>query len=630
MCGILGSFSIVDNNIENFTIALNQLTHRGPDDLGTKIIDTYNGRLILGHRRLSIIDLTIRGHQPMNSFDSRYTIVYNGEIYNYKEIRIELKDLNYTFTTETDTEVLLTAWTVWGIDCIYKFNGMFSFAIYDHLENCITCVRDQFGIKPFFYYFKDKTFIFSSEIESIITIKPECNLIELQNSYDYLTWGGYDEKNSTFYNDIYQLKPAHYIKINLNNFSEVLCNWWRPNIYENKQITFNEAKEELRSLFLENINYNLRSDVPIGITLSGGIDSSAIACAIRYLNPKIEINTFSYIANNSLHTEEKWVDHVNAHIGAIGHKINIVPEDIIFDLDDLINCQGEPFGSTSIYAQYRVFKLASINKIAVTLDGQGADELLAGYSGFPSYRLRSLIDKNDYLGAYIFLKNWSKWPGRSMNRALQELFYDFLPTSLRTNLLKLTNNQFSLNWFNSKYFMNTDVDTIYGTRQINSKDIRERRLVNQLRRRLLGHGLNSLLRHGDRNSMKWSIESRVPFLSPKIAEFVLQLPENFLISNIGETKYIFKEALRGIVPDVILDRRDKVGFVTPELTWLKKIDKKLFKYLDIAETIPFLNVDKCRSEFTSIINGEKKITSECWRLINYCRWAQLKNIKFKK
>jgi asparagine synthase (glutamine-hydrolysing) len=629
MCGILGSFTNLNNNIDTFNLALNKLSHRGPDDFGTKIIDTNNGRLILGHRRLSIIDLTSRGHQPMNSLDLRYTIVYNGEIYNYKEIRNELINSGHIFYTETDTEVLLTAWTKWNLDCIYKFNGMFSFAIYDHFENCITCVRDQFGIKPLFYYFNEKTLIFSSEIDSITTIKPECNTIELQNSYDYLTWGGYDEKNTTFYNGIKQLKPAHYIKINLNNFKETICNWWRPNICENKQITFNEAKEELRTLFLENISYNLRSDVPVGITLSGGIDSSAIACAIRYLNPKAEINTFSYIAKNSVHSEEKWVDNINKHIGAIGHKIIIEPEDIITDLDDLINCQGEPFGSTSIYAQYRVYKLASENNIVVTLDGQGADELLAGYSGFPSYRVRSLIDKNDFIGAYKFLKNWSKWPGRSMNRGLQEVLYEILPTSLRSNLLQLTNNEFRLDWFNSKHFMNTNVDTIYGTRQINTKDIRERRLVNQLRRRLLGHGLNSLLRHGDRNSMKWTIEGRVPFLSPKIAEFVLQLPENFLISNRGETKYIFKEALRGIVPDMILDRRDKVGFVTPELTWLKKMDKKLIKYLDIAEEIPFLNVDKCRLEFTSIINGEKKFSTEIWRLINYCRWAQLKNIKFK-
>jgi asparagine synthase (glutamine-hydrolysing) len=628
MCGILASFTNLDNNIDTFNLALNKLSHRGPDDFGTKIIDTNNGRLILGHRRLSIIDLTSRGHQPMNSLDLRYTIVYNGEIYNYKEIRNELINSGHIFYTETDTEVLLTAWTKWNIDCIHKFNGMFSFAIYDHFENCITCVRDQFGIKPLFYYFDENTLIFSSEIDSITTIKPECNTIELQNSYDYLTWGGYDEKNTTFYKGIKQLKPAHYININLNNFKETICNWWRPNICENKQITFNEAKEELRTLFLENISYNLRSDVPVGITLSGGIDSSAIACAIRYLNPKAEINTFSYIAKNSVHSEEKWVDNINQHIGAIGHKIIIEPEDIITDLDDLINCQGEPFGSTSIYAQYRVYKLASENNIVVTLDGQGADELLAGYSGFPSYRVRSLIDKNDFLGAYKFLKNWSKWPGRSMNRGLQEVLYEILPTSLRTNLLQLTNNEFRLDWFNSKYFMNTNVDTIYGTRQINTKDIIERRLVNQLRRRLLGHGLNSLLRHGDRNSMKWTIEGRVPFLSPKIAEFVLQLPENFLISNFGETKYIFKEALRGIVPDMILDRRDKIGFVTPELTWLKKMDKKLIKYLDIAESIPFLNVDKCRSEFTSIINGEKKFSSESWRLINYCRWAQLKNIKF--
>lgn len=628
MCGILGSYSNF-NHLETFNSALAKLSHRGPDDFGIKIVENNNSTLILGHKRLSIIDLSNRGHQPMNSNDSRYTIVYNGEIYNYKEIRQELISIGFSFVTETDTEVLLTAWSVWNKDCLSKLIGMFAFAVYDNMENTITCVRDQFGIKPLYYYLEDRTFIFSSEIEPMVLLKPDCNFIELQSSYDYLTWGGYDEKKSTFFKDINQLKPAHLLSINLNNFSTVINSWWLPSISKNTEISFNEAKEKLKSLFLESISYNLRSDVPIGVTLSGGIDSSAIACAIRYLNPKCEINTFSYIAKNSKYSEENWVDTINQYIGAKGHKVYIQSDEMIADFDDLIKSQGEPFGSSSIYAQYRVFKKARENGIVVTLDGQGADEMFAGYSGFPSYRIKSLLDSNDFIGAYSFLKNWSKWPGRSVKSGVQEILYSYIPTSIRNHLLKLISNEFSLKWLNVDYFAKSNVDTIFGTRPIKIEEDRKRRLVGQLRTRLLGHGLNSLLRHGDRNSMNFTIESRVPFLSNKIAEFALSLPENFLISDSGETKYIFKEALRGIVPDLILDRRDKVGFVTPELSWLKKIDKTVIKYLDIADAIPFLDVDKCKSEFTDIINGEKKFTSESWRLINYCRWVELNNIKFK-
>jgi len=389
MCGILGVFTneISENFEYNFQKSLKLLNHRGPDDSGLNIFTTNGGILAIGQTRLSIIDLTSSGHQPMQTDDGRYSIVFNGEIYNYIELREELKKEGYIFKTNSDTEVLLNAWIEWGLDGVVKYNGMFSFAVYDVLNNSITLVRDAFGIKPLFYCLNDNKLYFSSEINALISLLPSAPNLNYQQAYNYLVWGKYDNDEQTFYKNIYHLKPSHSLTIKLKDYvdgkkSMLPERWWWPSIKE-QDISFNVAAKKVREIFLENIRLQLRSDVSIGAALSGGIDSSAIVCAIRYLEPEMPIHTFSYISDDESISEEKWVDIINNYVDAISHKVKAGSDDLIQNLDKLIKTQGEPFGSSSIYAQYKVFETVREAGITVILDGQGADELFAGYSGYP-------------------------------------------------------------------------------------------------------------------------------------------------------------------------------------------------------------------------------------------------------
>lgn len=631
MCGILGVFNVnpKEFNLETFNNALTKINHRGPDNLGFEIFDTSCGKLALGHARLAIIDLSINGNQPMHSFDKRYVLIYNGEIYNYEELKENLISKGYKFETETDTEVLIASWIEWGVECIKKLNGMFSFAIYDSELEEIILVRDAFGIKPLYFSITNNSLIFGSEISVLECFSEVDNELNISSAYNYLSFGQYDNTSNTFLKNINHLLPGHFIKISLKAIKDKIdCHeiirWWYPSIKERSDLSFDEAALQLRELFLKNVKMHLRSDVPIGAALSGGLDSSAIVCAIRYLEPDLPIHTFSYVARDTNFDEEKWIDKINFHVKAIGHKVVIKPEEFINDLDEMILTQGEPFYSTSIYAQYRVFKAAKEAGIIVTLDGQGADELLAGYNGYPQGLLHSMFEKGEYFKIIYFLYFWSKWPGRKfkdsyilLSNLLVSKKIRFLIKKimgLKSNRPKLI-NQDLLNSFSD------EINSDFSASKLN--DGYKRRLVQQLRDALTGNGLASLLRHGDRNSMRWSIESRVPFLTTEMAEFILSLPESYLLSTKGETKSIFRYAMRGIVPDEILDRRDKLGFQTPEKDWLLSNKLYLKNWLLCVKDIKFLNNLECKNEILKIFEKKGNFKQQNWWVINYYKWANL-------
>jgi asparagine synthase (glutamine-hydrolysing) len=626
MCGVIGAYwSALPLDVESrLDAGIKALRYRGPDDQGYELFQVADGSLALGHTRLSIIDLSPGGHQPMHSTDGRYSVTYNGEIYNYKELKNELIQLGYLFLTESDTEVLLASWITWGKECLPRFKGMFAFALFDHLEGTLTCVRDAFGIKPFYYNLNGNDFVFASELPALLPLMDGLPPLNLQRAYDYLIFGKYDDCADTFFNGIQQLLPGHILTMNLSDTDSVcISRWWWPDIAENTEISFDEAAVKLRSMFLDNIRLHLRSDVSLGAALSGGLDSSAIVCAMRYLEPDMPIHTFTYVARGSAVDEEYWADIINKHVRAIPHKLIVGSKELANDLDDMILAQGEPFGSTSIYAQYRVFKLAKENGMTVTLDGQGADELLAGYNGYPSSTMLSLIEKRKFITLFKFMMSWSQWPGRGFCQAVARLCGEFVPASLMSLALKVVGKNTTPEWMNITFMKENGVQPLkFLATTKKHHGVYGRRLVATLRDGLTGNGLNSLLRHGDRNSMRWSVESRVPFLTIDIAEFLLSLPEHYLISYEGETKSIFRTSMRGIVPDEVLDRRDKVGFETSEQTWLKKLEHEIPDWMTAAETLPFLNSDECRKEVTEMIEGRKPFNSQAWRLINFCRWAQ--------
>lgn len=625
MCGILGGvWKQADNSLEErVKSALLTIRHRGPNDSGYEMTPINGGSLVLGHTRLSIIDLSSAGHQPMYSHDRKYSVVFNGEIYNYRELRSELIALGYVFKSDSDTEVLLTAWQHWKEASLSRLVGMFAFVLFDHERGMVTCVRDPFGIKPFFYTYEHGDFIFASEVPAIKALKKSKVELNWQRAYDYLVHGDYDSNEQTFFKNVYHLPPGHIIRYSIakGQLSEPEP-WYAPRLEERTDLSFSDAADELRERFLTSIRLHLRSDVPLGAALSGGLDSSAVVCAMRHVEPEMPIHTFSYIAKGSSLSEEYWADQVNQHVGAHANKVIVSPHELTRDLDDMIRVQGEPFGSTSIYAQYRVYQLASERGITVTLDGQGADEMLAGYSGYPGQRIRSFIENGEYTRAIRFLNNWSKWPGRSMKWALGSALGQLTSGKLNDALRRLDGRRNVPDWMHEGSLREAGVQCENFRRHC-PIDLRGRRLTAELMASLHRRGLQHLLRHGDRNSMRFSIESRVPFLNKELSEFLLTLPEHFLISDQGETKHIFRNALRGIVPDEVLNRRDKVGFETPERDFMLQNADKVRAWLKDGVQLPFLSNDGILREFDSVMIGDKKFSPQVWRWVNFYRWHQI-------
>jgi asparagine synthase (glutamine-hydrolysing) len=627
MCGIAGSYWISpDNNLDaKMQSALQIMRERGPNRQDFRRHDFARGSAMLGQTRLSVIDLSDQASQPMYSQDGRYGLIFNGEIFNYIELRDELECSGRIFQTQSDTEVLLMAWEVWGRNSLKRLEGMFAFAIFDFKLRTCTLVRDAFGIKPLFYAFADGGFFFASDIRAMRALSPSSPTLNWQRAYDYLVHGEYDFGGETFFSEFSSLLPGHLMEVTLGNSrAKESQAWWTPSITKDADISFEEASLRLRELLLDSVRLHLRSDVPLGAALSGGIDSSVIVCAMRHIEPDLPIHTFSFVASDSKVSEECWIDLVNDHVGAIAHKVNISSDELAEDLENLIDTQGEPFGSTSIYAHYRVFKLARENGVTVTLDGQGADEMMGGYNGYPGQRMLSLLDNGAFGEAWSFLRNWSAWPGRSPVEGLKRLVGASSSGKLHSTLRHFNGMHNAPIWILQKPLVEAGVRLVYP--EIHSAgSVRGRRMMSFLAQSLTERGLLALLRHGDRNSMRFSVESRVPFLTTKLVDFMLTQPEDYLVSPQGETKALLRSAMRGIVPDVVLNRRDKIGFATPEKDWILSMADTVRQWLAQDTGLPFLDQVKICEHFDQIVAGTRPYTWQVWRWINFIRWYNSQN-----
>jgi asparagine synthase (glutamine-hydrolysing) len=577
----------------------------------------------LGHTRLSIIDLSAAGHQPMLTTDRHAAMVFNGEIYNYRELRSELAQAGHTFTSESDTEVLLHAWLQWGSESLQRLVGMFSFAVADFAACTLTLARDAFGIKPLFFARPSWGVCFASELPACVALRSEGAGLDYQRAFDYLVHGDYDSNESTFVEGISQLAPGTLQVLDLRT-GRLLepRRWWAPDIRQVGKPRFKDAADQLRHMFLDSVRLHLRSDVPLGAALSGGIDSSAVVYAMRHIEPDAPLHTFSFVARGSAVSEENWINAANAGARATAHQVIVEPSEMARDLDDMIVSQGEPFGSTSIYAQYRVFKLARDVGVTVTLDGQGADELLGGYTGYPGHRVRSLLDGGQFLGAWSFLRHWSRWPGRNISDGVHASIAQCMQGPLYESLRKLKWRKAAIvhpEWLDVNQLRERGVRLAF-PRQVPEPHPRRRRLAAELALSATRRGLPALLRHADRNSMRFSVESRVPFLTPQLASFLLALPEDFLVSPEGRTKHLFRAAMRGLVPQVVLDRRDKVGFATPEREWLLALGSTAREWIREAQFVPFLRPEPMLQQFDGMLAGRLEFSWQAWRWINFCRW----------
>src|SRR5262245_60915483 len=465
MCGIAGYIAGWDSRpFAAFQAnVLRNLAHRGPDDTGWQIDDRAGtgdppeqpGRCGLFHRRLSILYLSALGHQPMTTPDGRYTITYNGEIYNYVELREQLEREGVSFRSHSDTEVLLAAYARWGPTSLQRLVGMFALAIRDRERKRLFLARDFFGIKPLYYARPAGGFAFASEIKAL---RPQVSgRVRAGRLFDYLRDGLTDHGGETLLEDVQQLPAAHWMEVDLESATPgAPRQYWGIDLDRRLEVSFSDAVTKCRELFLESVRLHLRSDVPVGAALSGGIDSSAIVAAMRAIEPKADVHTFSFVTDDADIGEERYADLAAKSAGATPRKIRIEPGELAADLDRLVAAQDEPFGSTSIYAQYRVFRLAAEHKIKVMLDGQGADELLAGYHGYFPERLGTLLGRGEWLKAYSFARRASKRPGVGgqtmlLARGLKRL----LPSRVQSRGRALLGKS---SWLNGRWFADRGVD----------------------------------------------------------------------------------------------------------------------------------------------------------------------------
>lgn len=641
MCGIFGWIPTPECAASDLRpvidTLLSLLRHRGPDDRGyavfpaapeappsgemSRLPDSF--RLLLGQTRLSILDLSPAGHQPMSTPDGRFTLVYNGEVYNYLELGEELQREGVRFCSRCDTEVVLWALIRWGRKALQRFTGMFALALYDAHENRLLCARDCFGIKPLFWRQGGLGFQFASELPALLAFPGAGATLAPLQAYRYLRFGQVASGEDTFLQDVRQLPPAHTLELDLAAPGQCrISAYWQPETQERGCRSFAAAAEELRDLFLASVRMHLRADVPLGVALSGGIDSSAVACAVRHLEPDAELHTFSFVAREAAVSEEHWAQQAAARTGAVRHMVSVEPDELLRDLDTLIAVQGEPFGSTSIYAQYRVFQLAREHGVTVTLEGQGADELLAGYYGYPGERLASLLLAGRFGGAAQFLGAVCRWPGRERGVIVRSALRELLPDKLKGVVFGLGGRNAPPAWLDSAALRERNIPLAPSDDKLQHFPGR-RRVAQTLAWQLTREKIPVLLRYSDRNAMAHSVESRVPFLTRELAEFCLSLPESYLIDMEGRSKSVFREAMRGLVPTTILERRDKVGFATPERAWLECLGPWIDEQLARCGTAALLNLAAARQEWAQVREGKAPFDWRIWRWINYIRWLEI-------
>ncbi len=595
MCGIAG-IVIKTGQLDPMCFINSMLSvaiHRGPDDEG--VFSDKN--LALGHRRLSIIDLSENAGQPMH-YSKRYVIVYNGEVYNYIELKAELKNQGYAFSTESDTEVILAAYNCWGEDCVKRFNGMWAFAIYDTEKQILFCSRDRFGIKPFYYYLDDQIFCFASEIKQILTCKSKvvANRDVLLN---YLLTGLEEYNDQTFFTDISKLSPGSNLIYDLkqNKIESYRYYHLNPATLNNDDEVY--LTNTFRDLLTDSVRLRLRSDVRVGTCLSGGLDSSSVATLAtglyREVQDEYRLTGFHGKSTEKASDESQYALRVAIHAGLKVHMIEKHIIDFQQALIKVIQAQEEPFGSPSVIMQYFVLQRAHEEGVKVMLDGQGGDELLLGYERY----FVSWLYQQKGLGKLL---NFSSAVQNSKLKPLTlfQYYFYFTNFNLRFNRIK---NRFS--------FIKPGVIKSFDCSLLKDHTNDFKHFETLQEKEITRYQLPHLLKYEDKNSMAHSIEARIPFLDYRLVELSLALPMALKIKD-GWSKYILRKAIEPYLPDAVTWRKNKFGFLAPVSTWLSDrpaIEKEIFS-----------------SELLSSLIAKKTLPFEdrgvIWRLFNIALWEK--------
>ncbi|OIQ06112.1 MAG: asparagine synthase (glutamine-hydrolyzing) [Candidatus Altarchaeum sp. CG12_big_fil_rev_8_21_14_0_65_33_22] len=617
MCGING-FNWKDEEL--CRVMADALKHRGPDDEGFY----FDSDVSLGHRRLSIIDLK-SGHQPIHNEDISIWIIFNGEIYNHKNIRTELES-KHKFYTNSDTEMIIHAYEEYGFDCVKKFNGMWAFCIYDKNKNLMFLSRDRFGIKPLYYFFDSKNFIFASEIKGLLThVKPEENDGII---YDFLVNNKDQHKEDTFFKCIKSVMPSTNLIFDLKTKEIKKEKYWDIKSINRKTESSLEEDEEYAKIFSElfknTVKMRLMSEVPIGTCISGGLDSSSIVCILNKLllegNEKIKENigekqkTFSAVYEYKKVDEREYIEEVIKNTNLEKHYVFPSGKELFKEMEKLVYYQEEPFFSTSIYAQWNVMRLAS-KKVKVLLDGQGSDELLAGYLNpelYPRTSIEEILKQRKFLTFFKERLMKPKVLFKDINAILDAFALYFMKQNVFT--IEELLNQIFLGEFENKKRTSKEAN--------DSKEIKD--IADWSYDLLMNGGIQTLLKYEDRNSMAFSIEARVPFLDYMLVEYIFSIPISQRIKN-GWTKYILRNAMKDILPEKVRKRRSKLGFPTPQETWFKKNKDKILEIFN-SESLKerkYFNQKAIIKSFNEFCNGKKYDSNMFWKIINLEIWFRV-------
>ena len=601
--------------------ALEAMAHRGPDARILQSFDVAGRTIELGHARLSIIDLDARANQPM-AYRDDLVIVFNGEIYNFVELRTELEKLGHTFRTQSDTEVLLAAYAAWGTDMLPKLRGMFAFALLDKTQRRVLLARDPFGIKPLFIARTNAGLAVASEIPPLLDFPGVSRRARASAVAAYLQRGAGDAGAATFFADIDSLPPAHFALLTLDakRIEITPQRYWRP-VYDASITDRTQATALVRERFIDSVRLHLRADVPLGTMLSGGIDSSAIVAAVRHLlGDNAELHTFSFVSPGEPLDESGFIRLMAGHARTIPHEIEADADMFRADVETLIRRQGEPFGSTSIYAQYKVAEAARNAGIKVLLDGQGADELFAGYRFYLGARVAGLLAAGEPIRAARVLARIARSPGVKLPSALYHTLASLDLPGARALATSAERRNGPAALIDPRWLA-AQAHTASRSRP---RLPRRLALLDRLQSSLETDVLPGLLRYEDRNTMAFSIEARVPFLDVPLADIACRLAPDLLVDDAGTTKSVLRAALRGLVPDAILDRRDKIGFATPEARWMTAAAPWARGVLARAtpETAPYLRLPAARDAVTDMLDGRRPWTPWGWRILNLLVWTQ--------
>jgi len=620
LCGIIAIVSksalLPESVTSKFDSLVDLMSHRGPDGRGVHC----ESQVCLGHRRLAIIDLSSGGDQPMKSYDGRFVIVFNGEIYNYIELRKELEKSGVAFHTGSDTEVLLNLLAREGPAALSKLNGMFALALWDSTDKSLFVARDRYGVKPVYYIETDEVTAFSSEIKPLLELLPSVEPNETA-VYDFLQASRVDHSDETFFARVMRLPSGFYATVSGN---QVKLERWYDIDREVAKVRNESAFAKrtradhvrtLKDLFRSAVVLRLRSDVPVGSCLSGGIDSSSIVTTATSLLDKDSLHmfeTYSAVYGPWFKQDEtRYIEAVIDQCGIKGNFVTPTAKDLDEVFDEFLYHQEEPVTTTSVFSGYCVMKLAHSKHAKVLLDGQGADEILAGYDYMVGYYLAELLRRGRL---WRFLKEAMAQVRRKNRIGLAKGFAPFVAkTRRRTNL--------KANPLLSRDF----------AQRFHDRQVVEPKLVNPqtLNRGLIDHvtsNFQHLLRWEDRNSMAFSVETRLPFLDYRLVAYVLALPPEMKIRN-GTTKWILREAMADLLPKIIAKRTDKIGFATPELHWFRNCQLKLFEDLR-QRSHPLLDRYVNRQLMSQLLSSEPSdIPSSVWsslfRVACLDRWLGL-------